>query len=425
MPIRPSDNGWTAEQIREKGYQGIERLFDKVKTSLDTVIDDLNAKADQAEVAEDIAYLSNNLSILDSKIDDKDTELKAKIEQIENAIKDISIGNDFATKEDLQDIENNLQNVIEIAEGKTQTYVINYNARLPEEEALMYVPYYDNNGNRVSSYSDLQAYLGVDWDLSNELVNNKFNSNTEQVTMYDSDSGRGYILANRTMSDGSARNVFVKTFDRGISFLNSGDIIIVQQTDVPDRWVSGGSAYKMETSKIDLSTVVHKTGDEEITGVKTFNGGIKLAQGEKVDLGNNAKIYLGQYNNLIIDGGNTDTISLNAYETYINNLKVSGKVDLGKQVEVYSNEYNGFVIKNLGVVNYAFYSGYCIVPSIYPAVNNAYDVGSNNNGYYRKGYINEIVSEGTAQYKKVQCLTQSEYDALSTKDENVLYLIKE
>ena len=428
LPDNPSSKGFSASQIKEKMSGGFIYLFEKLQTTIkelnnyidsnDTDIITINTAITGINMA--LAQLQSQVSALgitDTNIENQISQINSSIQELNEKVNNIIVGTNFATKEDLQ-------NVIEIAEGKTQTYVISYAQGLPEEEALMYVPYYDNNGNRVSSYSDLQAYLGGDWDLSNELVNNKFNSNTEQVTMYDSDSGRGYILANRTMPDGSARNVFVKTFDRGISFLNSGDIIIVQQTDVPDRWVSGGSAYKMETSKVDLSTVVHKTGDETIDGVKTFNNDVKVYS----NTGDATIIFKNMYHQaeFRLDGY---VFQVNAtFQPYNVIPYFNDAYNVGTQTLRFKHLYLAEEISYQRPNGQEWFTGVDIYGCYYISRGGdvkTYLTSSEFQVFGDLRLTGKIKSTGEAQYKKVQCLTQDEYDALSTKDENVLYLIKE
>ena len=58
-----------------------------------------------------------------------------------------------------------------------------------------------------------------------------------------------------------------------------GDIVLIVETEVPDRWVQSIDTtnhtitfYKLETSKIDLNNYVDLTSAQTISGNKTFSG---------------------------------------------------------------------------------------------------------------------------------------------------------
>ncbi len=80
-----------------------------------------------------------------------------------------------------------------------------------------------------------------------------------------------------------------------LSDLQVGDVILITEVDVPDRWVgaltnSSATLYKMETTKVDLtpyaldSGVVHLAGAETITGAKTFSDDVEITGGNSLEL---------------------------------------------------------------------------------------------------------------------------------------------
>lgn len=54
--------------------------------------------------------------------------------------------------------------------------------------------------------------------------------------------------------------------------LKNGDVFLIEEIDVPDFWFSldDMKLFKLETTKVDLSNVVHKEGNEIIAGNKNF-----------------------------------------------------------------------------------------------------------------------------------------------------------
>lgn len=143
-------------------------------------------------------------------------------------------GTDVAmSSTDATTVKTAIDNVVSVAEGKSQAYSLAYN------------PSQSGTSNSV------------------------FNSQNDTITI--SDSNTLYISGGKVTGSQlvSAMN------------LKIGDVIYVTNTDVPDRWVgviSSGTytLYKMETSKVDLSgyaldnSVVKLTGDQSIDGVKSF-----------------------------------------------------------------------------------------------------------------------------------------------------------
>ena len=122
-----------------------------------------------------------------------------------------------------------IQNVIEIAEGKTATYTLSY----------------DTTGNA------------------------DFNSQNASITV------SSFVdTAGNTITDADVK---------------VGDIVLVVEVDVPDRWVQSIDTtnhtitlYKMETSKIDLSNYVDRTTDQTISATKRFLADTVISHSRKL-----------------------------------------------------------------------------------------------------------------------------------------------
>ncbi len=159
-----------------------------------------------------------------------------------------AIGGNIQDQTDLQD---ELQNIREVAEGKNQSIVVSYSQTAPSNDTQAQT-FKKPDGTAFTSLSDFNTYVG-----SKILLNSLFNSQNSDIT-----HGDFYIIANNKV-------VYTNTYI--VNNFKVGDIVLITQTDVPDRWIaslSGGaydvaSFYKLETTKIDLTNYA-TTGDLSI-----------------------------------------------------------------------------------------------------------------------------------------------------------------
>ena len=158
-----------------------------------------------------------------------------------------------ATQEDLQEVR-------EVAEGKCKTYVLSYSDTISSikenvGEGSYFLVY--NSTTKEWEHKETELLAG-NYD-NYTILNANFNSQNSEI------SGTGF-----------SEYLFVKVFggyallDVSIttSLLQKGDIILVIETEVPDRWVDGVSFYKLETSKVDLTNYL------TFTNLNTILGGI-------------------------------------------------------------------------------------------------------------------------------------------------------
>ena len=299
LPNNPSNKGWTADQIRQKGYQGLIAMFDLINTKFQAIIDDLNDRVLNNDFGEfqteitnninqinssfsaintDITNLKNGVSTNKLAIKNNYNELIAKINDLYLKISQVSTDT-FPTRDEVNArfsrLSDLIRNAVEIAEGKTKTYVLSYEFTIPSDEELSTsLNYYDGEGNTIKSSQDILNYLGEEWSLS-DLVNSNFNSQENSIGLVSENSNgtRGFICV-----EVEGKRIFSKVADNDKQFplFKTGDIILVKETDVPDRWYTYNVAYKMETTKVDLSSVVHLDGQEDITGIKNFTNGLKI-----------------------------------------------------------------------------------------------------------------------------------------------------
>lgn len=160
-----------------------------------------------------------------------------------------AISGDIQDQTDLQD---ELQNIREVAEGKNKTLVISYLKIAPttNEQAQTYKK---PDGTPFTDLADFNIYVS-----GLTLRNSVFNSQDSVFTY-----GNFYLI--------DSENVVYRCEYLAANF-KVGDIILVSETDVPDRWVSyigpQNMGYplgfsKLETTKIDLTNYA-TTGDLSI-----------------------------------------------------------------------------------------------------------------------------------------------------------------
>ena len=219
-------------------------------------------------------------------------------------------------------VYDNLQIVKNIAMGRTKTLVIKSSITTPPTAFYFY------DMDKVQHpYSELADY--VDGYV---LGNSKFDTQNDGITFGGSDAALQktyYILMSYdglSFEDTTGSSFIVAKSDKLWNYLNTGDIIIVKESNLPDRWVYRGAAfdaYKQET--FNTADYVSKSEDNEINGDNTFTG-------------ENTFIDLIKTSNIIPRINNTYSIGeyLNSYAAiYVQTIRChDGSVGLGT-TEIY------------------------------------------------------------------------------------------
>lgn len=227
------------------------------------------------------------------------SEIDSKVETINNSIgtkqdaltagSNIEI-NDNVISADLSDyatinyVDGEIQDVTEIAEGKTASYVIS------------------------------------------DVINPAFASDNDTIT----------LSASGSITDVDSNSIELST-------LKKGDIVYIIQTNVPDRWVgsiANGNItfYKMET-KAEINNVVHLDGNENITGTKTIQN--TSLDFEKTEIAGNAKWHLeeDQYAQLVISRTYNNTKQRMMQLNGSNILPEGNNSNLGSASKLWNNIY--------------------------------------------------------------------------------------
>ena len=183
------------------------------------------------------------------------------------------------------------QNLREVAEGKCKSFVLSNRYTKIDDGKI----YYLDSSNVEQSVS--ASYIGrfyiynsttEEWEdkraeLENgdyddiTLINQYFASNDALVEQH------GYLLLGGSITGGVSlyltsigyvQNPVSNYFDK----MKTGDVFLVIETDVPDRWISNlsgtynGKFYKLETAKVPLEDYAAKAGTNNFSGSNYFTG---------------------------------------------------------------------------------------------------------------------------------------------------------
>ena len=248
-------------------------------------------------------------------------------------------------------VDDGLQNVREVAEGKCKTVVLSYNTSAPTTDAeAQGLKAYDT-GEYFADLDEFLDYVMFHPTQSNGfIINSYFNSQN-----YFEMSANGFYIITMdgyVISQEDIQSVKSTEFD-------TGDIFLVIETDVPDRWWEAGSLgfYKMETTKVDLSNYVDRTNPQTISGTKTFTDPVIVDSTAKVTIkanGYNGVLGLDQVNSLEFGTGAlwTNVIDYDLGKTgkYWRDLYLSRNITDGTYsttVEKLSYLYDGYYGKQI------------------------------------------------------------------------------
>lgn len=158
-------------------------------------------------------------------------------------------------------VYDNLVNVREVAEGKCQTFVLSYT------DTLVLVK------NDVQQDANKRIFNGSGTDITDAVLNGDYDNQTFGNANFNSQADQIYCFQSPYSS------YLIVRVNGGYMFLSytdvynrkKGDIYLVIQTNVPDRWYGDEyTFYKLETAKVDLTNYVTLDGTQTITGEKTF-----------------------------------------------------------------------------------------------------------------------------------------------------------
>lgn len=167
--------------------------------------------------------------------------------------------------------------IYEKLEGKKNTYILDTSITLSilkqEIKFGRDVVIEDANGNNINQAIEEGRYDNI-W-----LTNSSFNSNNNRILELPSSDQYLFVYKTQTdQTDSTINNTKRILFNLNDVLMEVGDIILITQTDVPDRWFGGRQYgfYTLETRKVDLSAGAISFDNSNIVKDFTFewNGGV-------------------------------------------------------------------------------------------------------------------------------------------------------
>ena len=317
-------------------------------------------------------------------------------------------------------VDDNIQEVREVAEGKCNSYVLSYSWD------IAYVK------NLITS-DPIHRYHAYNYD-GTEITQDIVNGDYDEVRTADS----SFNTQNDTVSFPPPDDLIVRgedsfkfiyiPYSQTDKLFKIGDIIYVLETDVPDRWISSTYvASKMETTKINIENYYAKDEDLEPTSSSLYSLGTINKKFKDLYLG--GIVYLKQIGQLTYDG----TIGAFTFndDIYPN---VGATYNLGNGSYAWKNIYlNGEIVQQTGG------SQYKIVPN--SSSLDIYLLGNKSLVFTTTSFYPETtgtVNLGSSSYKwnniygntlkGFSTMTQAQYDALvsgGTVDSDTFYFIEE
>lgn len=292
------------------------------------------------------------------------------------------------------------QNLMEVAEGKCKTLIIRYSTTAPATDLSAQL-YKKVDGTSFTDLTDFNSYVG-----ERTIANASFNSQSN-----------GLILSNYYII---GEDLIVYRDSDLPSIFNAGDIILVVETDVPDRWVSfiystGVILNKLETTKVDLSGYATiDQGFNVINASDIVNNTLTDAQYTLLTNGKPTLIK-GTFSSLnsplmfctSIESNNAISAVLIGENQYRQTQFLKISINTTTKLISYFN-YNGIKLS---------YQGKLILSE------KAFPDYPSNTGTFVLKQVN-----GTLAWKGEEVLTQAEYDALvsgGTVDADTFYFIEE
>lgn len=167
-----------------------------------------------------------------------------------------------------------IQDVREVAEGKSNSYVISYSDVVNQDTDFSTNNYYDMYGYRLENYGEVEKYILIS-ALERPSANNDFNSKNDNLVF--EDLNRYIIVESSSLFNSKDINgKVILPLEFFISKLRIGDVINIREVNIPDRWYAGNHSFGALETKIDLTALVNISDDQEINGIKNFTNGIKI-----------------------------------------------------------------------------------------------------------------------------------------------------
>lgn len=160
----------------------------------------------------------------------------------------------------LQTLEEDVVNIREVAEGKCKTFIVDASLTIEniKTSPVLQKVYLYNSTTKAFDIDITDAVKNGEYD-SYTCANSSFNSTADNFTILSGGSS-SFMSSCLILREDIYGYRFRLVISSDTSVFSAGDIILVTQTDVPDRWVGqiagmGIPLYKLETTKVELPTV--------------------------------------------------------------------------------------------------------------------------------------------------------------------------
>lgn len=280
-------------------------------------------------------------------------------------------------------VDTNVQNVREVAEGKCKTLVLDYATTIGESSfGNTNIIVKKETGEVLESYQDFLNYIG-NRSLGNALLNSVEQSVSADMSKY-------YFVEQEL--DNHIYTIYTE-----LSAYNTGDILLIIETSVPDRWlrfirlpqinINKVVLYKLEISKLDIQNV------PDHVYITTSNRPSGLDYGLRIQ--NN-----GWTSDIQQEGG--AKIELTGTAVKMGNIEINGETiksstDNGEDWNITNT--NGTLYYERTNLSYSLAIGGTSVwaVNIFPKSNNSYSLGSGSVRWYA-AYLNNQLNFGDGLY---------------------------
>lgn len=302
-------------------------------------------------------------------------------------------------------------NIRAVAEGKCKTYVLSYSTSVPTEETFSSGWYCTSDGTPLDTWEEFISYLSPirpTW-----LVNRNFNNQSGSISLEFTEEEEGevityncsYLLVKRVENNSWKYMVlkFLDLLQQEVTPFKIGDVFLVTETSVPDRWYAGSNVLcKLETSKVDLSwsaienkpttlagygitDAVNTTGAQWITGQKTFRGSQVLADGRYDNPTYKWTFYVSGSSYPQLGGLHIYTNSQNGSGLWLTN---NGQSLVAVKDPADTNSYSsvgGYFLNGNNQATYQFFNDLFLSDAIYTATKKEGTAGTSRTHYYKLG----------------------------------------
>lgn len=292
------------------------------------------------------------------------------------------------------DIEQNLR---EVAEGKCKAYKVSYTETEPTQENFIANRWKRIDGTPIATWNDFVEWTTTSDNVRMTYANPDFNSSNEEL-----DLSPSYFIT----------TTYIVVRDEDV---NMGDIVLITQLNVPDRWVSGEGFYNvLESTSLDPSGYVddhtiapaysnqltYAVGDLVIYDHKLYRCITAVSSAENFDStkwtqASVSDTFYDKYHSVIPNANNTYDLGNDTYRwkyVYVASGNYAG-INFGTNAYIRFDTNNGLEIRSGG--NRTRFNSNVVPTSEYSGT---YDLGASY-AYWKDLYLSGGFNPNASGYK--------------------------